>query len=227
MPKLKIPQRYRQGLFKLSQLDGRTVQEIRAALGRLIAVSGEPTKAAVAAVASITDTNKADFVQIAESLVALSFVKAGADVSIEDFVEDISDAMEHLEQPELRVPATQVQRFKETLEALLSADEFALASKVHDLQTDDERTFCRARILTDLRPVFGSKVEDGPEGFVVVHLLKLGFHQASERNHDEFYIALDAEDLKTLRSVIDRAEAKSKSLRSSVKDVRIFGVPQE
>jgi len=227
MPKLNIPEKYRQGIFKLSRLDDRTIKEIRAALGTLIAASGEPSKAAVNAVSSISETNKADFIQIAESLVALSYVKAGADVSMRSFVEDISDAMENLEQSEFRVPASQKEKFKETLTTLLGADEFALASKVHDLQTDDERTFCRARILTDLRPVFGSRVEDAPQGFVITHLLKLGFHSASERKHDEFYIALDADDLKTLRGVIDRAETKSKTLRASMKEVRIFGAAKE
>jgi succinate dehydrogenase flavin-adding protein (antitoxin of CptAB toxin-antitoxin module) len=227
VPKLNIPEKYRQGVFKLSQLDDRTVKEIRTALGTLIAASGEPSKAAVNAVSAISATNKSDFIQIAESLVAMSYVKAGADVSLQEFVKDVSDAMENLEQAEFRVPAAQRERFSATLTTLLGADEFALASKVHDLQTDDERTFCRARILTDLRPVFGSKVEDAPQGFVITHLLKLGFHSASERQHDEFYIALDADDIKTLRGVLDRAEAKSKSLRAHLKDVRIFGLSKE
>lgn len=227
MPKLNIPEKYRQGVFKLSKLDDRTVKEIHSALSTLIAASGESSKTAVNAVSSISETNKADFIQIAESLVAMSYVKAGADVSLQEFVNDVSDAMENLDQIEFRVPLAQRERFKETLTTLLGADEFALSSKVHDLQTDDERTFCRARILTDMRPVFGPKVEDAPHGFVVTHLLKLGFHSASERHHDEFYVALDADDLRTLRGVLDRAEAKSRSLRAHLKDVRLFGLSKE
>jgi hypothetical protein len=220
---LTVPARYRQGIFRLSQLDDRTVNEIRGALGTLLAASGEPSRAAVTAVSSLSETNKSDFAQIAQALVALSYVKAGADVSLPEFVDDVTEAMCGIEETQWHIPEEKIERFKETLRNLLSADEFALASKVYDLQTDDERTFCRARILTDLRPVFGSRIEDGPEGLVIVHLLKLGFDQASERKHDEFYVSLDADDLKTLKGVIDRAEAKARSLRSAIKEVRIFG----
>ena len=94
------------------------------------------------------------------------------------------------------------------------------------MRTEDERVFCQARILTDLRPVFGQVIEDGPKAMVVVHLLKLTFHKGSEK-HQEFFVSLDGDDLKTLRGLIDRAEAKAKTLKSSIKDVRLFGAPKE
>ncbi len=111
--------------------------------------------------------------------------------------------------------------------ALLGAEAFTLTAKAQDLQTDDERTFCRARILTDLRPVFGTNIEDGPKGMVIIHLLKLGFHQASERHHDEFYVALDADDLQTLKKVVERAQSKAKILRATVSNLPVLGVAKE
>ena len=68
-----------------------------------------------------------------------------------------------------------------------------LDSKADDLRTEDERVFCTAKILTDLRPVFGSHVEDGPHGMIVVHLLKIGYHSGSEKLH-EFFVSLDSGD---------------------------------
>jgi hypothetical protein len=214
-------------VFKISQLDDRTVEEMCRVLNTPFASSAEGArKSAVNALASLSDANRKDFSKIAESLIALYGVKAAADVSLQEFVGDIADAMESLEDdPDWRVPEEQNASFRERLVKLLSAEAFTLVSKAQDLQTDDERTFCRARILTDLRPVFGSNVEDGPKGMVLVHLLKLGFHEASsERRHEEFYISLDAEDLQTLKKVIERAETKARVLRSAVPNLPVLGV---
>lgn len=62
---------------------------------------------------------------------------------------------------------------------------------------------------------------------VIVHLLKLGFHQASESKHDEFYVSLDSDDLETLKKVVERAELKARILKSSVPKVPILGVVRE
>lgn len=61
---------------------------------------------------------------------------------------------------------------------------------------------------------------------VVVHLLKLGYHSAAER-HQEFFVSLDSDDLQTLRNLIDRAEAKAKSLKTSLRGIRLFGIAKE
>jgi hypothetical protein len=134
--------------------------------------------------------------------------------------------MESLDSPDLRLPHAERAQFKEKLVTLLGAEVFGIVSKAWDLRTDDERVFCHARILTDLRPVFGQTIEEGPMAMVVVHLLKLAFHRGFEK-HQEFYVSLDGDDLKTLRAVIDRAEAKARTLKSSIKDVRLFGAPKQ
>jgi hypothetical protein len=225
---LNIPKKYREGVFRISQLDDRTVQEIRGVLNKAIGPSPEgPGKAAVAALTALSETNKKDFLQISEALVALYGVKAGADVSLDEFVDDVCDAMESIEETPWRVSEEQRGNFRDKLLALLGAEAFTLTAKAQDLQTDDERTFCRARILTDLRPVFGTKIEDGPKGMVIVHLLKLGFHQASVRQHDEFYVALDADDLQTLKKVIERAQSKANVLRSTMSNLPVLGIVKE
>lgn len=230
LPNLKIPKRYREGVFKISQLDSRTVEEMCKVLNSTVTPStGGPQRAMATALTSLSDANRTDFAKIADSLLALYGVKAAVDVSLEDFVGDIAEAMESLEEERYRVPEEQGASFREKLQKLLGAEAFTLSSKAQDLQTDDERTFCRARILTDLRPVFGANIEEGPKGIVIVHLLKLGFHQTSSeaKHHDEFYISLDADDLQTLKKVIERAEAKARILRSAVPNLPVLGPVKE
>jgi hypothetical protein len=235
-PKLNIPERLRLGVSKIRRLDERTVQEIKKALDKAgeepslkdsagIEISRDPDAVAIAAVRSVASLNLAEFAQIAESLAGLYTAKSMRDVPLEEFLDSVSDAMENLSQEELRVPHSEREQFKDKLRPLLSSEFFSIVAKAYDLVTE-ERTFCSARILTDLRPVFGLRVEDGPQAMVVMHTLKLVYHEGSKR-HEEFFVALDADDLKTLRKLVDRAEAKAETLRPAVKDLRLFGLSRE
>ncbi len=235
MAKLNIPEKYQPGVSMIRQLDEANVRDIRAALDGIVtsgtteedlASSKKLGEIATAATASVTHTRVPDLKKVGEALVALYTVKSMRDVSVEEFSDRVSDAMESLDQEQMRLPRAEREQFKQKLITLLSADVFGLISKVIDLRTDDERVFCHARILTDLRPVFGSRIEDGPKGMVVVHLLKIGYH-AGSKDHHEFFVSLDMNDLQTLRKLIDRAEAKAKSIKSAVTDVRLFGIAKE
>lgn len=228
MAKLTIPKRYQAGVSQIRKMPEETASEIRSALDQVFAnqkqqdaTVAEPTDIATTAITSLS-TQTDDFTPMAKALAALYAVKSQSDRSVEEFVEDVCDAMESLDSEE-KLPHAEREQFKGKLLLLLNADLFAVAAKAYDLKTDDERTFCHARILTDLRPVFGQRIEDGPKAMIVVHLLKLGFHQGSEK-HQQFYISLDADDLEELRKVVDRAEAKAKTLRSTLRDIRMFGI---
>jgi hypothetical protein len=118
--------------------------------------------------------------------------------------------------------------FKEKLQILLSAEVFGIVSKLDDLRTESERLFCHARIMTDLRPVFGSAVADGPKAVLVTHNLKIAFHESGGKGDHDFYVSLDAEGLNDLKEVILRAEAKANTLRSIVDSkIKLFGVREQ
>ena len=234
MAKLNIPEHYRAGIAAIRTLDDQSVQEIRDALdgtsrqksGDVNSVARSPKDVAITAVTAVSATKTVNIKQIAEAVTALYAVKSARDASVEEFTELVCDAMESLSSEELRLPKAERQKFKEKLLKILNADLFGLVVKVYDLATEDERIFCSARILTDLRPVFGPKVQDGPSAMIVTHMLKLTYHHG-DKEHKNFHVALDADDLRTLKEIIDRAESKAKTLKSSVRDIRIFGISKE
>jgi len=190
-------------------------------------IPSDPMAIITAVKKSAPRTNIANVKDIVDALATLYEVKSQREMSVEQFVDDVCDAMEALDSDQ-QLPHAERADFAGKLLTLLNAEAFAVVAKAHDLATEDERTFCHARILTDLRPVFGPNVEDGPRAMVVMHTLKLDYHkQGSRKDHEEFYIALDAEDLDTLRRIIDRAEVKAKTLASSINNVHVFGVPKE
>ena len=143
---------------------------------------------------------------------------------MDEFARRIADALEILPNPDLRLPSSEKESFTEKLATLLRSEIFVGAAKVADLQTESERIFCHARILTDLRPVFGTEVEKGPRAVMVTHNLKIAFHLSGRKGDHDFYVMLDSSDLAELKRVISRAEAKAKTLRAIIRDdIKMLG----
>jgi hypothetical protein len=101
--------------------------------------------------------------------------------------------------------------FQKRLAQLLSSKTLGIAAKAGDVAYQTPRHTHAIRILTDARPVFGENAKEGPMAFTILHTLQIEY---SEDNEDrEWFISLDADDLKSLRSVADRAVDKEASLR--------------
>lgn len=233
MAKLNIPERYRAGVSAIRNLDDASVRAIKAALKQagpqkpddLARVGRTPSDMAVTAVESVLDVPNLNL--IGPALAALYDVRSSREGSVEEFADQVSDALESIPEADLRLPHAERAKFKENLIALLSADFFTVVFKLRDLEIEHERTFCTARIVTDLRPVFGVNVEDGPKAMLLVHNLRLAYHKGNEKAQD-FYVSLDSDDLRMLRQLIDRAEAKARALETSSKnDLPIIGLPKE
>ena len=107
----------------------------------------------------------------------------------------------------------------ERFEKLLNINLLNTLSKAGRLQRDGERLYCDAKILSDIRPVFGPKPTVMPPGAVVTHTLRIGYHEGGD--HKEFYVILDADDLEALKNTVTRAEAKDKVLRQLLKTAKL------
>lgn len=105
--------------------------------------------------------------------------------------------------------------FSEHLHALLQPnDALGVTAKALSVRSEYENVYCSARILTDLRPVFGRDASKSPEAAAIVHTLRITYHAAGD--YKEAYFALDALDLSQLRGLIHRAEMKEKTLQAVV-----------
>jgi hypothetical protein len=228
---LTIPERYQYGVSRIRDLDLPTVREIRKALDDAVAgASAEdkirPSEAAAVAIERITPPDdSSDTRKVAEALASMAVVRASYESAQARFIDDVADALAELPNQQWRLLPEQREQFKQKLSILLDSEVFGVVAKVEDLRTESERIFCHARILTDLRPVFGQDVSKGPIAMLVKHNLKIAFHESGRKGDHDMYISLDADDLKELKKVIDRAEAKASSLRSAIgSDVKVLGL---
>jgi hypothetical protein len=217
MPTLEIPERYVAAVCKILKLDDNTAEEIRASLEREGQSTVAPNDVRSKMSRAVSDS------EIMEALLSLYVVKSARELPADEFAEAVCSAAER-QAPDCRqLTSDERTHSKGTLIKLLSVDSIGTLSKALDLQTSDERTFCDARIFTDLRPVFGPSIPEGPKGMVIIHHLRLSYHQPGTPRRWNFYVSLDAEDLEALHKVIERAEQKADALRSSVSKAPYMG----
>jgi hypothetical protein len=102
------------------------------------------------------------------------------------------------------------------LTELLGTEAIATTAAAAELLIQHERPYRAARIISEIRPVFGEDTKEPPPGAILVHRLQIT-HWTPDSGVWTTEFALDQSDLTQLRDVISRAFDKSQSLRSLLK----------
>jgi len=192
---LKIPQEQLPALEKI-----RTIPE-KSLLGFAAALKSSPDT-----VPSIPELSAEDAERIKTAVTELYSVRSYFDIEVPQFVSAVAEALQEI----LHVDHTD--DFKARLTKLLTIDSMNLTVKALSLKNEYEHIFCTARILTDARPVYGEDLTSPPPAVMIIHTLRISYHDESSRLR-EIYLAMDSDDIKALKEILDRAEAKSKSLQ--------------
>jgi hypothetical protein len=203
LAQLTFPPVLRSALEKLSSLSDEAAAALLSAITSSVPVSNPKTMAA--RIASTTSIPHDDLEPILSALFSLSAFRVLNSISVPSLIDDVCKSLQ------IKMSDSKVSAVKERLPQLLQAESLVLGSKASALQREHANVLINARIVTDLRPVFGEGVES-PEGAVIVHNLKLTSIQLNV--HHETFFALDDDDLVMLQKAIARAEGKSRSLRA-------------
>lgn len=149
-----------------------------------------------------------DILDAVLSLIALLPEEADAEIRASDAAQLADDVSAS---PDLELEEDARTKFARRLHELLRLDPVVLAARALNLVTEFERVYHGARILTDLRPVFGPDASDGPLAATLIATLKIEAHESGEVR--PYYFALDHADLLELQEVIDRALVKTTELK--------------
>ena len=106
------------------------------------------------------------------------------------------------------------------MSALSTERAIGTAAKAGPVQTDHDRIFCGAKILTDLRPIYHFDISEKPSAATIVHMLKITHRDHYGHKYDSFF-ALDGNDLAAIKRIIERAAEKEQTLRGVMKDTGI------
>lgn len=140
------------------------------------------------------------------------------ETSLDALIEDVLKALGATGNPQLKLEGLALDSFRDRLRKLLSFEKvLGVTAKALDVLSEQERFFCQARILTDIRPVFPLRSEESPAGFVLIHTLRITYHQAGGADHKDFHLALDGAGLEELEGVLERAKRKEETLRGLLK----------
>ena len=202
----KVPERHREAIQELATLDHTRAKRFVEALKK-----ADPAlllSDVAAAVAKETGLEEASVRRFLMMLGGMSRAIAAAGVSSQQFVASLGQSVAPGRPPAERAQVTKL------LLAALGSRAVQVSSKALSVMTDNERMFCRARVLSDLRPVFADDDLE-PSAAVVVHSLRISFHEHSDsESTSDVFIALDVDQLRDLRRVVDRAIAKHEKIES-------------
>jgi len=208
---VKIPKPHIEPLRKLVSMDvaarTRLINAIQAAKAVL-----DPADL----IAQVTNQANLDPSLVNSIIWMLVSMYRAADGDPRQFASDAVDAA-RAELHELKKDAEEWTAFTRDLETLLACDQsLGVTAKVLSVRREYGNVFCTARILTDIRPVFGPDPSRTPLAAAIVHTLHIAHHEGD--SHEDFYVALDCEDLRKLRDQIERAVKKEASLKAVIQE---------
>lgn len=114
--------------------------------------------------------------------------------------------------PDLELEPDAQPAFAARLRRLLELEPVVLAARALNLVTEFDRVYHGARIMTDIRPVFGHDAHTGAKAAAIVATLKIEAHEGGG-DVRPYYFALDHTDLVELQGLVDRALVKTAELK--------------
>ena len=209
---LKVPEQHQEALEKFLQYDATTLNSILETISTAppALLSRDLSKRVVARVNLDAD----EAAQLVHLLSSLYRVREFLDRSLDDFSQDLCETLQKAKGAEFTPGGGSWETVKGYLTRILALDEtLGVTAKALGILAENERQFCHARVITDLRPIFKPSLDDAPMAMLIVHQLKVAYHKEDREEHQQFFVALGSRDLRDLRNAIERAEKKEESLR--------------
>jgi hypothetical protein len=209
LPRLSIPERYRAGIAAFAALPEESFADLLKAMEDNISAD-TPDLAVEQLVGRFPSIPKSTLTKIIIAITSLQGLDKRSHVPVPVMAVDVAESL-YSDSPDL-VKEISRDVVKSRVEAVVDSKEINITTaKIGEIQMEVERSFCRARILTDVRAAFSDDASALPTGMTLLHTLQVGYHDETG-NHKEFYVTLESDDLKGLKEVIERAEVKKKSL---------------
>lgn len=215
MAKIRIPQSDLEAIKKLTALPGADRRKLfDGLLQSPVSVDKDDLVRSVTKASGQSRSTADSFVNL-----LLSMYRGSMQLAHERFVNDLCNAIQ------IQLGVKLDDDFEHDLQKVLSSTQIGVASKTDVLRSEFDHVYCNARILTDIRPLFGPDPTLPPIAGAVVHNLRIQFHQ--DKEHKSFFVALDSQDLTTLENIVKRARAKEFSLKKVMQQSSIKYLDQE
>lgn len=207
-----IPASQRRAVEILARLDPAQFEGLVAFLeSRPLGASTPRVEGDVARIATLESSDAKALVEFLAGLcIQRMRTRDWAGVELSEFVRSVSDATvrEELE------PAVGLLVFGELLTRVLNSA-FGKSIKAVDVLYEQERLLQAARVITDIRPVFEDDPSRPPYAALLIHTLRIEYHDTGANDVRSIEFVMDSEDVRRLARLLDRATAKTKSLQAA------------
>lgn len=205
--KVGIPDQYRAGIVSVVLLSEPSFKELFGVIQRVGPCSG-PDQLSRAVISAFSLESAEDTNDIVQALVSLQWARNYFGLSTSEFADQIVATL--VADEEVKLDAKAGQNACQRLASLLELDTLSIAGRSVEIFGEYSNKFCGARIVTDIRTVFRSEREADPIAAGIIHGLRISYHHGNRL--EEFYVALDPEDILSLKDVLARAVVKEASL---------------
>jgi hypothetical protein len=214
MPTLTVP-RSRKPIAEATATLGQREQEV---LLKALRASGPAARPKVLSDLAISGPDSPENSRLRDAVEFITEVEAAriaVGISVEQAALDVSRSDVFEASP------TDRERLSALLKLALPIASVKVTAKAWGLMVEVERNLHEARVVSDLRPVFGDKVDEEPVAWLIVHSLKLTVHEG--RDMREIFVGIDSDDIEELADLLDREVKKARALRNSLART---GVPE-
>jgi len=221
--KIRIPEKYRQGVLAIGTLSDSATAELFSIL-ESVPLSIQQQDAVMQALNNTTQISSEDAREIVSVLFSIYSALAYSCKSINAFVDELIESVNEWQDEGGASPTTEVKKLlRENLTKLLSVPSISVVSKAAGLLFDCDNILKHARVLTDVRPVFGYGDDDSILASVIVQTLKLEYVKDDEEK--EFFVNLDEQDVDNLISILQRAKRKAVQSENLLKAANVPCIP--
>lgn len=208
MASLNIPNRHVNGLAKLFSF---TEQKDLVKNLQKVDININPEKSIREAIASITGFTPEDVTDITRAVMSLLLLRSSSDKSLEELIDELISTIKKGDFEELKLSDENYNKVKENLSEILSIENLLLSAKAVGIKFEHDNLFERAKVLTQILPVFSDDVDETPRAAIIAHQLSVHYFQDGE--HKEFFLRIDEEEIEDLIQILERAKNKAKSLQ--------------
>lgn len=197
----------------LVNTDRRVLSKVADALAEL-----QPTldiEALTNAVAERVSLAGKDLESIIGLLSRLAFIQSRFGFGTESFLEALTGSLKELPEDKWAEPDQKGwEQMQEQLAALLNpANALGCGAKAGELLLEQQLVFHKARIITDLRPVFDQEAQ-AIQAYLPFHTLVISYFESVEVR--EVHIAMDSSDVIMLMRQLERAKQKEQVLKEQL-----------
>jgi hypothetical protein len=207
---LTIPREHLRGLKALLSMPGEVLPALIRELEE-IPLSFAPHAKVKAAFSQIGGVPSQEADYAARVLMSLLILRDDIDEDISELVGEIANQLRNAISDEPLEKET-LDTIEDRLGSFLNINSLLVSAKAVSVMSEQDKLFDKSRVLTDIRPVFGTQVDEAPKAALIVHNLAIHFYQHGE--HQEFFMAMSENELQKLIDALERAKSKAKSLKA-------------